>query len=128
MPAPYRREITLLFAKLDHLWLNFFKAEVVIGLLTGSVDFVVMWLWGMPGALPLAIIAGTIGLIPTIGGFLAAIPVVALTAHAMSGDRERAVGAGFHYYLTKPLSPRTFLEDLLKLFAERPATLSSVEG
>jgi predicted PurR-regulated permease PerM len=76
VPAPYRREITLLFAKLDRLWLAFFKAEVVIGLLIGSVDFVVMWLWGVPGALPLAIIAGTIGLIPTIGGFLAAIPVM----------------------------------------------------
>jgi CheY-like chemotaxis protein len=48
------------------------------------------------------------------------IPVVALTAHAMPGDRERAVGAGFHYYLTKPLSPLTFLDDLLKLFAGQP--------
>lgn len=55
------------------------------------------------------------------------IPVVALTAHAMSGDRERAIGAGFHYYLTKPFSPRTFLDDLLKLFAERPAALSAME-
>lgn len=76
VPAPYRREITLLFAKLDRIWLNFFRAEAVIGLLMGSVDFVVMWLWGVTGVLPLAIIAGTIGLIPTIGGFLAAIPVV----------------------------------------------------
>jgi CheY-like chemotaxis protein len=46
------------------------------------------------------------------------IPVVALTAHAMSGDRERALAAGFHYYLTKPLSPLTFLEDLLRLFSD----------
>jgi CheY-like chemotaxis protein len=46
------------------------------------------------------------------------IPVIALTAHAMSGDRERALAAGFHYYLTKPLSPLTFLEDLLRLFSE----------
>lgn len=45
------------------------------------------------------------------------IPVVALTAHAMVGDRERAVGAGFHYYLTKPLSPLTLLDDLLRLFS-----------
>ena len=78
VPAPYKREITLLFAKLDRLWLSFFKSEVVIGLLIGSVDFVVMWLWGVPGALPLAIIAGTIGLIPTIGGLLAALPVIAV--------------------------------------------------
>jgi len=44
------------------------------------------------------------------------IPVVALTAHAMGGDRERAISAGFQYYLTKPLSPITLLDDLLKLF------------
>ncbi len=47
---------------------------------------------------------------------LAGIPVIALTAHAMTGDRERAVAAGFHYYLTKPLSPLSFLQDLIKLF------------
>jgi CheY-like chemotaxis protein len=42
------------------------------------------------------------------------MPVVALTAHAMAGDAERALAAGFTAYLTKPLSAFTLIEDILK--------------
>lgn len=49
-----------------------------------------------------------------------AIPVIALTAHAMTGDRERALSAGFHNYLTKPLTAETFIEDLVRLLVDIP--------
>jgi CheY-like chemotaxis protein len=48
------------------------------------------------------------------------IPAIALTAHAMKGDRERAVAAGFHNYLTKPLTADTFMEDLVRLVIDIP--------
>ena len=48
----------------------------------------------------------------------AEIPVVALTAQAMAGDRERLMGLGFDGYLTKPINIREF-PDQVRHFCER---------
>lgn len=46
------------------------------------------------------------------GAGLADIPIVAVTSHAMVGDRELAMAAGCTGYLEKPIDPETFLEDV----------------
>jgi CheY-like chemotaxis protein len=40
---------------------------------------------------------------------LQSIPIVAVTAYAMPGDRERVIGAGFTGYVTKPIDPESFV-------------------
>lgn len=49
------------------------------------------------------------------------IPIVALTAHALVGDREKAIEAGFVNYLTKPINPLTFSQNMLRIISETPA-------
>ncbi len=39
---------------------------------------------------------------------LAAIPIVALTSYAMTGDREKAIAAGCTGYIEKPINPGAF--------------------
>ena len=43
------------------------------------------------------------------------LKVIAFTAHAMVGDRERALGSGFDGYLSKPIDVATFANDVAEL-------------
>ncbi len=43
---------------------------------------------------------------------LAGIPLIAVTAQAMVGDRDRILAEGFDGYITKPIVPETFLDQL----------------
>jgi two-component system sensor histidine kinase/response regulator len=67
---------------------------------------------------------------PEVGGFEATkairereknrgehIPIIALTAHAMTGDRERCLDSGMDEYLSKPIQPAQLFEAIEKVTA-----------
>ncbi len=65
-------------------------------------------------------------MLPVLNGFEAvqilradaktkAIPVIALTSHAMLGDKEKILKAGFNVYITKPINVREFLKEISRI-------------
>ncbi|MBF2054337.1 MAG: response regulator [Candidatus Sericytochromatia bacterium] len=52
---------------------------------------------------------------------LKTIPVVALTAHAMSGDREKYLALGFDAYISKPIWDEQILFDVISDLLKRSA-------
>lgn len=69
--------------------------------------------------------------LPTVDGWTAAglmradpatatVPIIALTAHAMSGDREKAIAAGCTDYCPKPIDFSDLLSKIEKYVSAKP--------
>lgn len=50
---------------------------------------------------------------------LSEVPIIAVTSHAMVGDREKAIAAGCDGYIEKPIDPLTFVTEIESFVATR---------
>ncbi len=56
------------------------------------------------------------------------IPVIAMTANAMAGDREKCLEAGMNGYVSKPVDPLTLAKELEKWLVKGPGPLTAATG
>jgi two-component system, sensor histidine kinase and response regulator len=55
------------------------------------------------------------------------LPIIAMTAHAMSGDRERSLELGMNDHLTKPINPQVLMETLVRWMPAKPLPAPKIE-
>jgi signal transduction histidine kinase/FixJ family two-component response regulator len=67
----------------------------------------------------------TIAAIRASNGAYANIPVIALTADAMSGDKERYLGMGMDGYLSKPIAERDLITEITRVCSLSPEELKA---
>ncbi|HRK39420.1 MAG TPA: ATP-binding protein [Burkholderiaceae bacterium] len=56
----------------------------------------------------------------------ARVPIIAMTAHAMEGYRERCVAGGMDGYVTKPVDRKQLVQEMQRLMSRRPAAGSGL--
>src|ERR1051325_3457284 len=77
--------------------------------------------------------------LPTMDGFevarhiksdptLRSIPLIAVTAFAMVGDRDRTLAAGFDGHIGKPIDPETFVQQVEQFFPTIRISVASMHG
>jgi predicted PurR-regulated permease PerM len=75
-PPAYREEIAILLRRLAAIWRAYFRGQLNLMVIIGTVTWLGNTALGMPGAFALGVIAGVMEIIPSLGPFLAAIPAV----------------------------------------------------
>ena len=53
-------------------------------------------------------------------GAISRVPIIALTAHAMPGDRDRFLGGGMNDYVSKPIHPTQLFASIARNLPARP--------
>ena len=76
LPRAYRRDVTRLLRELSLIWGSFFKGTLVLAFVVGAMVGLSMWILGLQHVMMLAIFAGFMEFIPSLGPSLGALLAV----------------------------------------------------
>lgn len=89
-PKKYRDEAANLVTQINDKLGAWLRGQIVLSLTIGCFTWIILTVLHMPFALPLAVLAGLLEIVPTIGPILAAIPAV-IVAFTISSNMAIAV-------------------------------------
>lgn len=93
--TPHQKERTgKLIKEIENKLGAWLRGQVVLSLVIGTMSFILLFLLGIPFALPLAILAGAMEVVPVIGPIISAIPAI-LVAYVSSPALALFVGIGY---------------------------------
>lgn len=67
LPPDYREDVRRLGQELGRIWTAFLRGQLVLGLVIGLITWIVMTIVGLPNAAGLALLAGVMEFLPTVG-------------------------------------------------------------
>ena len=67
LPSDYRDDVQRLSQELGAIWMAFLRGQLVLGLVIGSITWIIMSIVGLPNAAALALLAGVLEFLPTVG-------------------------------------------------------------
>lgn len=110
IPNRNRERVEKISAELGRISGQYIRGNLFISLICASVVFIGLSLLGIPYALPLAILAGVLDLLPLIGSTIAAIPSIILgfTISPMIGVLTICLFAGYQEIENDILAPAIY--------------------
>ena len=76
LPRPYRRDVSRLLRELGLIWGSFFRGTLVLAFIVGAMVGITMWILGLKHVLLMAIFAGFMEFIPSLGPTMGALLAV----------------------------------------------------
>ena len=67
LPSEYRDDVQRMSQELGAIWMAFLRGQLVLGLVIGSITWIIMSILGLPNAAALALLAGVLEFLPTVG-------------------------------------------------------------